>query len=337
MKVLVFTTGGTIGSYFDGESIDVCADGKNAVIDRYVSEHSGVHFTIKRTLNILSERITAEDFNTLAKALFDADFSEYDGVILTAGSDNLAYIASFVGLLCGDLPVPIMIVAANKILTAPDSNGYANFCAAAELIGQGVRGVFVPYRNDDGVIYVHSATDIRQADLSEDFYSFHGAYATYENGVLNENRTYIAQTIPAVFGKDRLPTIGDDVLMLHPYPLLDYSAIRIDGKKAVLHTLYHSGTAAPFCVDVFSEAPVFLASLRSGRPLYSSTAALIQGGAIPLYDISPECAYMKLLLACAQDQMSVREFMEKSLPFDGLPAENDDIYGGDDGLSASLS
>lgn len=316
MNILIITTGGTIGSSFDGDRINVRADGKSAVIERYLSEHSEAQFDIKSPLNILSERITCDDFNQLAETLFEVDFSRYDGVILTAGSDTLAYLASFVGLLCGDLPVPIMVVAANKILTAPDSNGYVNFCTAVELIEQGISGIFVPYRNSDGVMFVHSATDLRQADLSEDFFSLHGAYATYENGVLHESRDYIAQTVPTVFGKDHLPKIGDSVLLLHPYPMQDYAAIRADGKKAVLHTLYHSATldssAAACFIKSNAGIPFFIASLRDGQKPYATTKEIIEAGAIPLFDISPECAYMKLLLACAQDEMSVKEFMEVS-------------------------
>ena len=314
MNILIFATGGTIGSSFDGESINVRADGGCAVIDRYQAEHSDVRFDILHPLNLLSERISAADFNTLAKAIDKADFSRYDGVIFTVGSDNLGYIASFVGLLCADRQIPVMLVAANKILSAPDSNGYENFCCAVGLIGQGRAGVFVPYRNSDGTMYVHSATDIRQADLSEDFYSLHGAYAAYENGTLFENRSYVSQTIPAVFDRDHLPTITDSVLLLHPYPMLDYSAIRADGKKAVLHTLYHSATldsasAASF-IHAIGDTPFFIASLRDGQKPYATTREIIDTGAIPLYDVSPECAYMKLLLACAQDRLTIREFME---------------------------
>jgi len=201
MNILIIATGGTIGSSFDGESINVRADGRSEVIDRYLSARPDVQFDIRQPLNILSERVTCEDFNTLAKSLYEADFPRYDGVILTLGSDSLAYIASFVGLLFGERDIPIMLVAANKILSAPDSNGYENFCCAVDLIEQKATGVYVPYRNSDGVMYVHSATDIRQADLSEDFFSLHGAYATYD-GKLNPLRNPIAHTVPKVFSSE---------------------------------------------------------------------------------------------------------------------------------------
>ncbi len=314
MKVLLIMTGGTIGSAFDGNSIEVRSDGGCAVVDRYVAEHSDIRFDILQPLNILSERISAEDFNVLAETILTTELSGYDGVIVTAGSDTLAYLSSFIGLLYGDCPISVMIVAANKILTAPDSNGYANFECAVELIRQGTRGVYVPYRNADHVTYVHSATDLRQAELSEDFFSLHGVYGIFENGVLQERIPYVGHRVPAVFDANNLPKIGDDVLLLHPYPMQDYTRINTNGIKAVLHTLYHSATldsrAAVSFLDTIGDIPLFIACIRDGQKPYATTKEIIDAGAVALYDITPECAYMKLLLACAQEKMSIQEFMQ---------------------------
>ena len=315
MNILLFTTGGTIGSAFDGNSINVGKDRTCAVAEQYTHDTRAcdVQFDIHSPLNILSESVTADDLNTLAKALFEPDFSAYDGVILTVGSDNLAYLAGFVGLLFGAYSVPICLVASDKVLSDPSANGFDNFACAVALIRQRKNGVFVPYRNSDGIIYVHAATDIRQAELSDDFYSFHGAYGVFENGVLRENRPYIAQHIPDVFDHERLPHISDNVLLIHPYPMQDYARVSSDGAKAVLHTLYHSATLdsgrfIPW-MKRHPDLPIFLASFRGGRKLYQTAVGAVNAGAIPLYDISPECAYMKLLLACAQEKLSVREFM----------------------------
>ena len=311
MKILVIATGGTIGSAFDGGSIDV--KGGCEVAARYVRENPGVEIEVICPLNILSESISADDLSTLAAAIYNSDTEKYDGVILTAGSDNLAYIASFVGLLFGNRGVSVCLVASDKVLSDPEANGYDNFCCAVELIGKGLLGAWVTYRNSDGIKYVHSATDIRQADLSDDFYSFHGAYAVW-NGELRPLREPVMQTMPEVFDKEHMPVMSDNVLMIHPYPLQDYERICIDGAKAVLHTLYHSSTldSDGVCelIKRCGDVPVYLASFRSGRSLYRTAVEAIEAGSIPLYDISPECAYMKLLLACAQDRVGIREFME---------------------------
>ena len=316
MNILVITTGGTIGSVYDGAAIDVAARQSAAVVDRYRARHSDVCFTVSSPLNILSESVTADDLNTLSRVMLTTDTRPYDGVIVTCGSDNLGYLAALLALLTCRAEKPVAVVAADRVLSDPLSNGYENFCCAVELIRRGERGAFVPYRSAGGRMLIHAAADLRQADLSPDFESFHRPYAVMENDIIILQQNYIQQTIPAVFDRDHLPVITDNVAMIHPYPLLDYSALRLEGKQAVLHTLYHSATldssrAAP-ALRALLEAgvPVYLASLRSGKPLYKTAADMIAAGAIPLYEIAPECAYMKLLLAASQDQMPIRAFME---------------------------
>ena len=313
MNILVITTGGTIGSVFDGASIDVSASQSCAVAEMYRREHPEIEFTVQSPLNLLSERLSADDLNTLAKVILTTDFTAHDGVIFTCGSDNLSYLSAFLGLLTCRYEKTIAIVASNKVLGDPRANGYDNFSSAVELIERGERGSFVPYRNTDGVVYIHSATDLRQADLSDDSFSFSGAYAVCDGGIIRQNK-YVQQTIPFVFDAENLPVITDSVAMIHPYPMLDYTTLDLGGKRAVLHTLYHSSTldsgrAIPF-LQQLGDMPMYLASFRSGRDRYRTAVEMIDAGAIPLTDISPECAYMKLLLAAAQDQMPIRVFME---------------------------
>lgn len=314
MKLLVIATGGTIGSVFDGTAINVSAAQSCAVVGMYRAKHDDVDFDTISPLNILSESITAGDFNLLARVILTTDVMRYDGVIFTSGSDNLGYIAPLIGLLTDGWNKPVAIVATDKVLSDPTANGYPNFCAAVELIRAGAIGAFVPYRNADGVMYIHSATDLRQADLSDDFYSFLGAYAVMKDYKIIPQKKYIKQTIPTVFDRDHLPAIGDNVLLIHPYPLLDYTTINPEGKRAVLHTLYHSSTLDSDAVRGFmrrlGNVPMFIASFRSEKKRYQTAVDVIAAGAIPMTDISPECVYVKLMLACAQDGLSIGQFME---------------------------
>lgn len=321
LKILVITTGGTIGSTEQDGIINVsaeCAE-KPFVVKLYEGAYGKkTEFEIMPLMNILSENLCADDLNVLAKTLLTLDYTEYNGVIVTCGSDNLAYLASFVGLLTNQKPRPVMIVAADKPVLNFDSNGYENFCTAVELISNYSEGPCVPYRDSSGM-KIHSATDIRQADLSADFYSFSGKYNTahgkyYVHGTdIAFDDNYVSQTIPDIFDAEHLPDIGNNVMLIHPYPLLDYESIDLAGKRAALHTLYHSSTLNSEGViglmKRYPDVPIYLASFRSGKPLYQSAADVIEAGAVPLYDISPECAYMKLVLAASQDKMTISDFM----------------------------
>ncbi len=311
MKLLVIMTGGTIGSSFDGESVNVNETASTPVIEQYQKEHTDISFEITAPLNILSESVEAEDLEMLWQALYDVDFDRYDGVIITCGSDTLAYLSSFVGLLFAHRP--IALVCANKILTAEDSNGYENFSAAVGILRQGMREVFVPYRNSDGVMYIHLATELREADYKDDFQSLYTPYAIFDGGI-RENTSPLCHDFPeGIFDEEHPLKLKEKVAVISPYPLLDYDTVDITSSKAVLHLSYHSGTLnadkAKRLMEKAGNKPVFLAPIKKNAKPYKTTSDMICAGMIPLFDISPECAYMKLTLAVNQQKMSVDKIM----------------------------
>ena len=306
------TTGGTIGSSFDGVAVNVNTDRSTPVAERYQKENNDALFEVTSPLNILSESVETTDLETLWAALTEVDFGAYDGVIITCGSDTLAYLSSFVGLL---FPYrPIALVCANKILTAPDSNDYENFSAAVKILLQGFSEVFVPYRNSDGVMYIHSATEIRQADYADDFSSLYRPYAVFD-GKIKPMGEFVAHTASeGIFTSKNPLKLQSKVTVVPPYPFIDYDDIDIGSSKAVLHLSYHSGTLnserAKTLMEKAGEIPVYLAPLKRGAKPYQTTADMLTLGMKPLYDISPECAYIKLLLAVNQSKLSLDAFME---------------------------
>lgn len=312
MKLLVITTGGTIGSSFDGQSVNVNPDCSTPVIEMYQKENTDAFFEVVSPLNILSESVEAKDLETLWMTLSKVDFSQYQGVILTCGSDTLAYLSAFVGLLF--FHRPIALVCANKILTAPDSNGYENFSAAVKILLSGFSEVFVPYRNSDGVMYIHSATELRQADFADDFYSLYQPYAVYD-GTIRERGDFVSHSVKeGIFTAENPLRLQEKVKVISPYPLLDYGSIDVSDCKAALHLTYHSGTLdsdkAKALMEKAGDTTVYLAPLKKGAKPYRTTADMLSLGMEPLYDISPECAYIKLLLAVNQQKLSVEKFME---------------------------
>ena len=312
MKILVMTTGGTIGSFYDGNSVNVNADRSTPVIEMYQKDNHDADFEVVSPLNILSESVEAKDLEILWAALSAVDFDQYQGVIITCGSDTIAYLSSFVGLLYSHRP--IALVCANKVLTAPDSNGCENFRAAVKILLSGISEVFVPYRNSDGVMYLHSATELRQADYANDLRSLYRPFASFD-GEIKPIGVYTAHTVPAgIFTSENPLKLQNRVTVIAPYPLLCYEELVIRNAKAVLHLSYHSGTlnseSAKALTEKAGKTPVYLALLKRGAKIYQTTADMLALGMKPLYDISPECAYIKLLLAVNQHQMSIDKFME---------------------------
>lgn len=306
MKILLVTTGGTIASVVDDGVIDVKPQGRLLVLNKYKEIDSKTQFDVISPVNILSENISRDDFKIIARTMLDIDYSKYDGVVVTHGSDTLAYTSAMIGLLLHNIEKPVCVVAADKSLQEEKSNGMDNFCAAIKIIEAKKNGVFVPYRNADMVTYVHYATKLFESSiLTDDFYSTCGACGEYKNGTL----TFFDKQVK----KDRLDTKSPDldflkrVVQVYPYPELDYESINIDNADAVIHRTYHAGSVCVSdkgnlsveilikkCAD--KNIPLYVCGLKEGKDNYYSMSSVLSKGVVPLYDMSPACAYMKIML-----------------------------------------
>jgi L-asparaginase len=161
--------------------------------------------------------------------------------------------------------------------------------------------------------------------LSSDFFSVQNkAFMEFEDGkftVCNPLLNTSHQTIPLK------AEFSAQILMIKPYPNLDYSYFNLHGVDAVLHDLYHSGTAC--ATDQWGEQyslvefikrcaaqhiKVYLAPAIRSEDAYQSTRILIEHGAIMLWNMSIEAAYVKLLLAYSNfKQQDINQFMAMTL------------------------
>lgn len=307
MKILLFTTGGTIASIIDDGVIDVKPQGKLLVLSKYAEIDSIVEFEVVSPVNILSENVKLSDYKEIIEAFRKIDFDLYDGVIVTHGSDTLAYTSAMISLLYADINKPVAIVAADKSLQDSSSNGMDNFIAGVELVKSGLNGVYVPYRNGDGVVYIHYGQKLLESSvLSDDFYSVGGAFATFENGEikkLNDGE----QTLDKLDINKADLSFEKKIMQVMPYPDLDYSRIEVSGVDYVLHRTYHAGSVCANnegsrCITTLIDRckaeniPLYISGLKSGKANYYSMSSVLDKGVVPLFDMSPACAYMKLML-----------------------------------------
>ena len=117
-KILVVLTGGTIGS--------TCSDGVRGIIGdspyilirefrKKYHDYSDCEFEVINPYSILSENLTCEVWSLLYGALYQVDTSEYDGIIITHGSDTLAYTSAAMGMLMRHTQCPIVLTAAERL------------------------------------------------------------------------------------------------------------------------------------------------------------------------------------------------------------------------------
>jgi L-asparaginase/Glu-tRNA(Gln) amidotransferase subunit D len=321
-QILLVFTGGTIGSTATDGTIGTASIAPFKLLqlfEQHYQNHKAIHFDTLQPIQILSENLAPAAWEKIITAIESAQPDKYDGIIITHGTDTLAYTAAAMSFYFNPSRIPILLVSSDYPLDNPNGNGMANFMCAVEFIQQHIAtGVFVPYRNAGQAMQVHLGSRLTcSLQLSGDFYSvqnnsymqFDGRHFTSANALAIEARKS-AQQVAAIDRNSLKPQFSDRILMIKPYPGLDYSNIKLDGVDAVLHDLYHSGTACTTlqwgnkhslldfvkcCGDL--GITVYLAPAIKSENAYQSTRELIEHGAVMIWNTSIEAAYVKLMLA----------------------------------------
>jgi len=330
--ILLVFTGGTIGSTASAGTINTSGDAPFTLLQlfqQHYGNHQQIDFTIIQPLQILSENMAPAAWTTLIEAIEAANYGLYDGIIITHGTDTLAFTAAALSYYFHADNLPILLVSSNYPLNDPEANGLENFICAVEFILQiNQPGVFVPYRNPQMSTQIHKGTRLASSpQLSGDFYSVQNrSYMQFDNALFSPR-----QTLPKPNKKYPLKAdFSKRILLIKPYPGLDYSYFDMHAVDIVLHDLYHAGTACtsaqwgsslslPTFIRHCRERgiKVYLAPAVKSNNAYESTRELLDEGAEMIWNMSLESAYVKLLLAYGNfdDERQIIDFI------------NDDIAG----------
>lgn len=309
-KILVILTGGTIGSQ-SSEGILNTGEGSAAMpLDFYFKKYGGeTEFETVTPLVTLSENINCERLGVIMKTIDkNKDRNDVSGIIVTHGSDTLSYTSNLAGLLFSKTKLPIVFVAGNKELSDESGNGLDNFKNAVDFICvSGEKGVFVSWSNEPGDNTVYFAADLCEAD------GYFDRFSSYDGRVFGRMKdgSFAPENDAETFEFDPKKTdfnFEKKVLLIKPYPGLDYSSFDITKYSAVVHYLYHSSTA---CVEGNENSVLdfiekcerngvrfFVAPIKkSSGKIYSSLEKILKHAHVEkLTDCSIERAYAHALL-----------------------------------------
>lgn len=227
MKILVVLTGGTIGSKVEGKVIDVSSAAAYSLINLYEEKYGkDTEFEVVQPLNILSENLEPSHWEKLYNCMEQIRFSDYDGVIITHGTDTLSYTAAMMGYCYRHTTIPIVLIASNYELQDARSNGIPNFYNAVCFIKEQVaKGVYVIFQNDGAENVVYLATRIMEADTYLDQFSSYGKvdFGRMVDGHFAKTEHEQNPSMEDVNAeKEKIGKINSgfkkSVLMIHPYP-----------------------------------------------------------------------------------------------------------------------
>jgi L-asparaginase len=330
VKILTVFTGGTIGSAPEtGFLRPGGEETRRLLLDKFQQEKQSLYeqrfqkkivWDILCPYEILSENLNGQYLEILWNTIEEAIQKEsgYAGIIVTVGTDTLAYSSAALGYLFADIPIPVITVSANYPLTDVRSNGLDNLEGAVLLILEGGHhGGFCSYRNPEGH-FIHEATRLLpQNNYDDRVYSVKDCfYAKLEQGkdgleCVRRKEEGLQQEIQRAnegsLNRLHLSANGlsrQTIYFCRPYPGMRFLLPEHTG--AVLLDTYHSGTF-PVRESHFREfvmqakaqnIPVFAAGVASGLT-YETIEVYRQENIGILPQASPAAMYIKLWLLLA--------------------------------------
>lgn len=325
MKLLFIFTGGTIGSTLSGDVMYADTEKSYKLLHAYDVHHQidFAYDTVSPYL-ALSENNTGEQLRLLTSCVRENLTKGYDGIIITHGTDTLQYTAAAVGYAVGGDSIPVCIVSSNHPIEDARANGLANLHGAICFVREGAgRGAFVVYRNGDGVVRVHRATRLLSAIAYTDEVRSMGdmVYGQLDGDHFVKSTAYteMPDAISTIPSDCMLPeSAGIRILQAHPgmhYP------DSLAGVRYLLLNSYHSGTvdtASAAALAFYRRAkeagvPIYVTGVYGG-PVYESASLFGSLGLVPLFDLSPIAAYIKLWMLSAAGRDVVAEL---ALPLAG--------------------
>jgi L-asparaginase len=132
-RVLILHTGGTLGMRPREPDRALAPDEIGATVLEHVPELRRIAEIETRVLfNVDSSDMAPAHWMTLAREVHGAR-NDYDGVVITHGTDAMAYSASALSFVLRDLPFPVILTGSQRPLTDVYTDGRANLVGAVDL------------------------------------------------------------------------------------------------------------------------------------------------------------------------------------------------------------
>ena len=208
--ILLLTTGGTIASVAGGEGLEPHRAG---IMDGQIDELRAYYdITVRDIMCLDSSNIQPEQWQQIAEVVF-ACRNDFDGIVVSHGTDTMAYTASAVTFMLPGINLPVVFTGSQLPLLDVLSDGPGNLRTAFAMAASGHRGVFLAF--DRKVMRGCRAVKVRASGFSA-FESVNARYAAQVSNRGLEVDEEIVQTGAAA--PQLLTQISKDVFLLKLTP-----------------------------------------------------------------------------------------------------------------------
>jgi len=320
-KIALITTGGTIGSSVIENKVTLAESKNGALFTQNPLGNIGID--IISAINKSSEDIVPEDWIDILQAIQNAnnDYS-YEGIVITHGTDTLAYSLSAILSYERYLNKPVCVTGSFYAPDHPKSDAAINLQAALNAVVENLpAGAYVAFRsniNNSRARISHASTLLPMSFNDRYFEYIHktsvGSYSLDKklklNKTFNSLSNYRVPELPSnkLPEKNAILNAQKKIASIKLYPGIDLSTFEAlaHNKEIVIVELYHSGTGPSFNKGSLVEflennsknIKVFMGAFPSDyiQYPYTSSVKLIESGALIYNDLQPPYLYAFSLL-----------------------------------------
>ncbi len=320
-NILLLTTGGTIACAPGAEGLEPYHSG---IMARQIDQlRSYYDITVQDVMCLDSSNIRPEEWQQIARHIF-ANRQGFDGIVVSHGTDTMAYTASAVTFMLPDIDLPVVFTGAQLPLTDVLSDGPDNLRTAFAMAASGQPGIFLAF--DRKVMLGCRAVKVRASGFS----AFESINARYAGQVTNRGLVIDHRVIRHPGAQPRLlEKLSRDVFLLKLTPGLSaniFDALASLGCKGIVVEAFGLGgvnvleeglTGICRAVEQGISVVVITQCLYDSSDLrvYQVGNQLLDAGVIQGRDMTSEAAMTKLMWALGQgmDQREIARVFQKSL------------------------
>jgi len=312
-RVLLLGTGGTIASRIDYRTGAVHPAVTSAELHSLVPELSDIADVEPEILfSVFSENMTPAHWTKLAQRIARGVKERFDGVVVTHGTDTLGYTAAALSFALIGVPIPVILVGAQRSPDRPSSDAPLNLVAAVSAAAKAeFAGVYVAMHQgeSDDKVALYKGTRVRKNHTSRrDAFVSVGSPVSAVWG--RDGAEFVSEGLPKRGGPLRPRAKFDPkVALLKFYPSMPGELVRAAGRTGARGLVIEGTGLGHVNKEGVAELARFVAKgglacmtsqCISGRVdlnVYDTGRDLLQAGVLPLEDMLAETALVKAMWA----------------------------------------